>query len=1392
VDAQNKGLNFQGIARNGNDEVIASSQISLRLSIVDSTVPSKTTNYAEVKSVLTNAQGLFSVIIGDGNEISKTGLFGNIDWSSNSKYLKIEMDPANGTSFNLLGMSQIQYAAFAHFAEGVMAENIKGVIPVSKGGTGFTNLIDLKDSLASDKYVGNTSFGKYAFLRNGNSDYDTLREIKLSDEFNQLFIDDTTVSSIHDLPQSVLNTSIGYGSLTYNSIGSGNTSIGSISMLYNDGSQNTAVGFASYLGLPNYGSEIMDNNTALGAWSLTSIAGKGNTSIGSNTFNRTRIINGNYNTAIGYQSGIHENNRSLDSIYNSTAIGYNAFLDASNLIQLGDSNIQNVNTFGNMNAKSFKLMNGLNNQLLVANGSVITISNDNTLGGLASSENLIPTQKSVKEYIALNNASAGISDGGVTAIKIADLAVTDAKLNLSTPNLGIPSYLVGTNITGTANGLNIGGNALTATNATTATFATNAGVASSVTTNADLSGVVTSIGNVTSIPNAVITNAMLSGNISSNKLVGTDIHTVGTITTGTWSGTVIAVNNGGTGISATEANKVFAGPNGIDGTPSFRTLTSSDIPNNLASYIQNTPSITQSATININGNIIASGIKMTSGNNPLKNNLSIGVSSMEKITTGNYNTLIGFNASRELTSGNNNSSFGNNASLSNTTGSNNNAFGSYSLVDNITGNDNNAFGSSALYRNKSDNNNAFGSFALQNNNTGQNNNAFGTYSLSFNTTGNDNVGFGFSSLGNNTIGNFNTSFGNMSSFNNTSGSNNTSIGFLSLSSNTTGANNTSIGFSSLNTNSIGNGNTAVGKNALNTNLTGSNNLAIGFGADVNASNYSNAIAIGYGAIVNASNKIQLGNSSITNVNTSGSITAGSIQNTPIGSVTPNTGSFTSLNTSSDLLVNGIKLGIGNGTGISNLFFGTGLSLNTTGNFNTVIGVDAMVDNISGNYNTAIGSQSLILNTTGSGNTAMGLLSLASNTIGNYNTAIGSQSLILNTTGSRNTAMGLLSLTNNTIGNENIAVGYYSLANNTTGNQNTSIGQSSLVSNNDGDFNVGIGLETLLSNVSGNNNTAIGYKSLNSNLVSENTAIGSMAMYANTIGTSNSAVGVNSMYSNTSGYSNTSIGYSSLYNNITGDRNTSIGDSALYNNTWGNHNTAVGSFSLFSNIGGFGNTATGYNALYLNTSGSSNVAFGDGALYSNTSGSYNTSIGSATMSWSTGSHNTAIGSSAGQLLTTGTNNTFIGNSARPSAESVNNEITLGNLAITSLRCQVTSITSLSDMRDKTDILNLTEGIDFIKKLRPVSFTWNTRDKAKVGIKSAGFIAQELLALQKASPIGLNLDLVSESNPDKLEARYGNMLPIMVKAMQDQQTIIEQQKDRLDALEKLVLDLIKSKQ
>jgi len=59
----------------------------------------------------------------------------------------------------------------------------------------------------------------------------------------------------------------------------------------------------------------------------------------------------------------------------------------------------------------------------------------------------------------------------------------------------------------------------------------------------------------TTIAAAAVTNAMLAGSIVSSKLIGTDIATVGTIIAGTWTGTTIAIANGGTG--QTSANAGF-------------------------------------------------------------------------------------------------------------------------------------------------------------------------------------------------------------------------------------------------------------------------------------------------------------------------------------------------------------------------------------------------------------------------------------------------------------------------------------------------------------------------------------------------------------------------------------------------------------------------------------------------------------------------------------------------------------------------------------------------------------------------------------------------------------------------------------------------------------------
>ena len=149
------GLNFQGVARTNNNIILASQPISLRLSILQGSA-SGTTEYTETRKVITNAQGLFTAVIGDTGAISTLGNFTNINWKLTPKFLKIEMDPAAGNNFITIGTTQFQYVAYAQFANSVDAENITGIVPVARGGTGANSLSSFKTVMCIYK-VNNTT-----------------------------------------------------------------------------------------------------------------------------------------------------------------------------------------------------------------------------------------------------------------------------------------------------------------------------------------------------------------------------------------------------------------------------------------------------------------------------------------------------------------------------------------------------------------------------------------------------------------------------------------------------------------------------------------------------------------------------------------------------------------------------------------------------------------------------------------------------------------------------------------------------------------------------------------------------------------------------------------------------------------------------------------------------------------------------------------------------------------------------------------------------------------------------------------------------------------------------------------------------------------------------------
>jgi len=149
------GLNFQGVARTTNNVILASQAITIKLSILQSSATG-TAEYTETRKVTTNAQGLFTAVIGDTGAISTLGNFTTINWKNMPKFLKIEMDASAGTNFITMGTTQFQYVAYAQFAKSVDAENIVGIVPVTLGGTGVNSLTGLKTALALNN-VNNTT-----------------------------------------------------------------------------------------------------------------------------------------------------------------------------------------------------------------------------------------------------------------------------------------------------------------------------------------------------------------------------------------------------------------------------------------------------------------------------------------------------------------------------------------------------------------------------------------------------------------------------------------------------------------------------------------------------------------------------------------------------------------------------------------------------------------------------------------------------------------------------------------------------------------------------------------------------------------------------------------------------------------------------------------------------------------------------------------------------------------------------------------------------------------------------------------------------------------------------------------------------------------------------------
>jgi len=101
---------------------------------------------------------------------------------------------------------------------------------------------------------------------------------------------------------------------------------------------------------------------------------------------------------------------------------------------------------------------------------------------------------------------------------------------------------------------------------------------------------------------------------------------------------------------------------------------------------------------------------------------------------------------------------------------------------------------------------------------------------------------------------------------------------------------------------------------------------------------------------------------------------------------------------------------------------------------------------------------------------------------------------------------------------------------------------------------------------------------------------------------------------------------------------------------------------------------------------------------------------------------------------------------------------------------TSWTSSSDRRLKDNIEGISYGLEAVKSLNPVSYVRNDRD---TGATELGFIAQEVDEVVS--------EVVSVKDDGYYGIDYERLIPVLTKAIQDQQDIIENLKSRIEQLE-----------
>ena len=287
-----------------------------------------------------------------------------------------------------------------------------------------------------------------------------------------------------------------------------------------------------------------------------------------------------------------------------------------------------------------------------------------------------------------------------------------------------------------------------------------------------------------------------------------------------------------------------------------------------------------------------------------------------------------------------------------------------------------------------------------------------------------------------------------------------------------------------------------------------------------------------------------------------------------------------------------------------------------------------------------------------------------------------------------------------LGTGHTAFGYQAAMalNTSTSVRNTAVGHRVMPAFNSAN-NTAVGSDALLAVTLGlGQNTAVGHLALGpSNLVNDLVAVGHRAEQGGGASFNNTSVGAQAN-ANCSGEGG--IGYQA---GLTGGFAVGSGAGGDVNGhafgAGAGRGLAFGYYALDASTSGVGLIAMGYLAMPVNTSGNYNTAVGARSLF-NSLGGYNTAIGNESLSLvGSGSSNTGLGAFAGPTITTLDYTTAIGYNSVPTA---NGRIVFGTTLSNNLTGGYGAWQNASDARFKREVRADVPGIELIGRLRPVTY------------------------------------------------------------------------------------------